>query len=408
MSPTKSKEEVHSSFSDEDNETSTNSSSLKNSLNNKNCIKSKHKINNKNSNKSANKSRSSGIAEVYEDNFMKEMKNLSLLLKEYNYIGMDTEFPGIVYSISSLTDDFYYKALKINVDSLKLIQLGITLSNDKGEYPSPIHTWQFNLEFDITKDKSSQSSISLLISSGINFNKMKKKGINHKKFFQRFQKLGFVLNPNIHWISFHGGYDFAYLLKYLLGNSLPNNEKDFTNILGLYFPNHYDIRILIKDNNNLKGSLNKLANYLDIQREGKIHQAGSDSLVTIQIFWKLIKSRYLTKDEILENKNVLYGIYKGKNNKETINYIQINQGHNNNKISNNSNIINNMNLNKNNDIVTNNLNNNLPYMPFANNNYNMFFNSCYPQMMVNRLYNNIGYNEIQMMNNRNNIFQYCC
>jgi CCR4-NOT transcription complex subunit 7/8 len=401
MSSTQAQEEEEkSNSSDEDNESSTNSSSLKNSLNKKS--NSEDKIINDNSNKIENENNASGIIEVYEDNFLQEMKNLSLLVKEYNYIGMDTEFPGIVYSLSSLTDDFYYKSLKLNVDSLKLIQVGITLSNEKGEYPKPIRTWQFNLEFDITKDKSSQSSMLLLISSGIDFKKMKKCGINQKKFVQQFQKLGLVLNPDIHWISFHGGYDFAYLLKYLIGNPLPNNEKEFTKLLGLFFPNHYDIRILIKDKSDLKGSLNKLASYLDVEREGKVHQAGSDSLVTIEVFWKLIKEGYITKEDILEDKNILYGILKGKDNKETINYTKINYRSNKtNKINNTYN--GNYTLNNN----INNLNANMPYMAYGNNIYNMCMNYCYPQMIVNGLYNNMGYNGIQMVNNRNNIVQYC-
>ena len=52
-------------------------------------------------------------------------------------------------------------------------------------------------------------------------------------------------------------------------------------ILGAFFPNHYDIKILVKEKYNLQGSLNKLAWYLGVIREGKMHQAGSDSLVTI-------------------------------------------------------------------------------------------------------------------------------
>ena len=401
MSSTQAQEEEEkSNSSDEDNESSTNSSSLKNSLNKKS--NSEDKIINDNSNKIENENNASGIIEVYEDNFLQEMKNLSLLVKEYNYIGMDTEFPGIVYSLSSLTDDFYYKSLKLNVDSLKLIQVGITLSNEKGEYPKPIRTWQFNLEFDITKDKSSQSSMLLLISSGIDFKKMKKCGINQKKFAQQFQKFGLVLNPDIHWISFHGGYDFAYLLKYLIGSPLPQSENEFTKILGLYFPNHYDIKVLVRDKNKLRGSLNKLAQYLYVEREGKIHQAGSDSLVTIEVFWKLIKEGYITKEDILEDKNILYGILKGKDNKETINYTKINYRSNKtNKINNTYN--GNYTLNNN----INNLNANMPYMAYGNNIYNMCMNYCYPQMIVNGLYNNMGYNGIQMVNNRNNIVQYC-
>ena len=398
MSEKKIGEEEKSISSDEDFESSTNSSSLKSSLNDKNTSKN---IDTNKLNKSIN---NSGIVEVYEDNFMQEMKNLTSLIKEYNYIGMDTEFPGIVYSLSSLTDDFYYKSLKLNVDSLKLIQLGITLSNEKGEFPTPNHTWQFNFEFDYTKDKWSQSSMNLLINSGIDFDKIKKCGINHKKFIEQFKNSGLVLNPNIHWISFHGSYDFAYLLSNLLHNSLPKNEKDFTQILGLFFPNHYDIRILVKNISYLKGSLNKLAYILKIEREGKIHQAGSDSLVTIKAFWKLISNECISKKQLIEQKNIIYGILKGKDNKETINYTKINYKCYNNMNMNGNNTVNNyLNNHK------NNMNNNLigNRIPFGNNTYNMCMNYCYPQIMVNAFYNNNGLNGIQMLNNRNNILQYC-
>ena len=391
MSQEEKEREEKSSSSDEDSPTDYSSQ--------KTSPKSKIILNNVSSDLSNESNYSSVIVEVYKDNFIQEMKNLSLLIKKYkyNYIGMDTEFPGTVYSLSTLTDDFYYKSLKLNVDSLKLIQLGITLSNEKGEYPTPHRTWQFNFEFDYTKDKWSQSSMHLLMSSGIDFNKMKKDGINHKKFIEQMKISGLVLNPDIHWISFHGSYDFAYLLSNLIDNSLPENEKDFTQLLGLFFPNHYDIKILVKDKNNLKGSLNKLANYLNVQREGKNHQAGSDSLVTIYSFWKLIKSDFVTKEELNEGKNILYGILRGKDNKETINYMKLNLGKNSNFIAKKNNI--NMNMNRNNCNF-----NNINYLPFRNNIYNINMNYFCPQMM--NLYNN-GFNGMQMMNNRNNLMQFC-
>ena len=391
MSKIKKGEEEKSLSTDEDNDSSTHSSTKKDSPLSKTIA---NNINSRN-----NLKNDSCIVEVYEENFNEEMKNISLLIKEYNYVGMDTEFPGIVYSLTNITDDFYYKSLKLNVDSLKLIQLGITLSNNKGEFPSPYHTWQFNFEFDYTKDKFSKSSMHLLMSSGIDFNKMKEKGINHKKFFEQFKTSGLVLNPNVNWVSFHGSYDFAYLLSNLLGNSLPKNEKDFTQILGLFFPNHYDIRILVKDKYYLKGGLNKLANSLDVERKGRNHQAGSDSLVTIDVFWKLYKNGLLTKDELVESKNILYGILKGKDDNETINYTKINLGRNKNINLNNSNKIN---FNRN--INYDNSKNNLAYLPYGNNICNMNMNYYYPQIMSN-LYNN-GFNGVQMMNNRNNIIQY--
>ena len=287
-----------------------------------------------------NSTNNSGIIEVYKENFMDEMKNLISLLNKYNYIGMDTEYPGIVFQVENYSNDFYYKSVKINVDSLKLIQLGITLSDSRGRFPYPYHTWQFNFEFDSEKDKNSQSSINLLINSGINFDELKKNGIEHKLFFEVFKTSGLVLNPKINWISFHGSYDFAYLLSNLLETPLPHKESEFTKLLGFYFPNHYDIKVLVKEKNKLRGSLNKLAQSLFVEREGKIHQAGSDSYVTINAFWKLINYKYISKEELLENKNILFGIYKGKDDEETINYTKLKEirrfnEYNNNQINNN-------------------------------------------------------------------------
>jgi len=266
-----------------------------------------------------------GIIEVYQDNFIQELINLSILLEDYNYIGMDTEFPGTVFSVDNMTDDFYYKTLRQNVNKLKLIQLGITLKNEKGEYPKnyPYHTWQFNLEFDKNKEPIHPSSLNLLKQSGIDFDNLKKKGISHKLFSQYFMVSDLVLNPDIHWVSFQGAYDFGYLLKFLLGTDLPEREEEFIGLLDLYFINYYDIRILVRGNENMQRGLNKLAEKLDVVRVGKIHQAGSDAMVTIDVFFKLKKSGFVNRQKLEELKNVVYGIGNGRDNTETINYTHI-------------------------------------------------------------------------------------
>lgn len=58
-----------------------------------------------------------------------------MLISDFNYISMDTEFPGIVNVPRSRSMDYEYQLVKINVDELKLIQLGITLFNSRGEVP---------------------------------------------------------------------------------------------------------------------------------------------------------------------------------------------------------------------------------------------------------------------------------
>ena len=250
---------------------------------------------------------SSPIKEVYASNFNEELKNIKSIIEEgeYTYIGMDTEFPGTIYNLQNLNNDFYYKTMKLNVESTKLIQLGITLSNKNGEFPKnvPYHTWQFNLQFDIDNDKYSEESINLLKNSGIDFENLKKNGINYKKFSSGLINSGLVLNPKIKWISYHGSYDFAYLLKIVRNEKFPDNENDFIDTLKLYFPIYYDIKMLLKDNDKyFHGGLNRLIYSLNIERKGIKHQAGSDSIATIEAFHLLIKNESISKKKLKKYK----------------------------------------------------------------------------------------------------------
>ena len=266
------------------------------------------------------------IKEVYSDNFIQEIKNISNYLADYPYVGMDTEFPGVIYPCPVATEEFYYAYTKVNVDKLKLIQLGITLTNDKGEYPPGTCTWQFNLNFDVEKDEHSNDSISMLYNSGIDFTLMKNKGIQHSLFAEYLIVSGLVLNDKITWICFNGSSDFAYLLKYLINGPLPQSEKDFIELVNLYFPNIYDIKYLVNDSETYKGGLNKLAKELEVERSGEIHQAGSDSQVTSDVFFRLVRNNVINQNELNEGKNVIYGIGEGNNMTETFNYTQFENG----------------------------------------------------------------------------------
>ena len=269
---------------------------------------------------------SSRIKEVYEDNFIQEIKSIANYLNNYPYVGMDTEFPGIVYPCPVCSDDFYYKFTKVNVDNLKLIQLGITLTNEKGEYPPNICTWQFNLKYDCENDGHSNESISMLCNSGIDFNLMKNKGIPHDIFAEYLITSGLVLNENITWICFNGISDFAYLLKLIINDFLPDEENKFNELLQIYFPNIYDIKYLVNDNEAYKGGLNRLAKELNVERNGEIHQAGSDSQVTSDVFFRLIKKNVINSNDLSNGKNIIYGIGDGADDTETFTYTQFAPG----------------------------------------------------------------------------------
>jgi CCR4-NOT transcription complex subunit 7/8 len=269
--------------------------------------------------------------------------------------------------------------MKLNVDSTKIIQLGITLTNEKGEYPQnlPYHTWQFNFKFDLKNDKFSEESINLLKSSGINFENLEKNGINQKKFVKELMNSALVLNPKVKWVSYHGAYDFAYLLKLLNRDILPNTEQEFIETLKVFIPEFFDIKMLIKDiDMYFNGGLNRLIYNLDIKRKGINHQAGSDSIATIESFHKLIKNESITQIKMEGYKNVLYGIGLGKDNKNTIKYI-------NNKCNN---IVNNLNVNN---VNEQKINNNTVF------NRNMMY------------FNNQSINQIKQINNACNNYMKC-
>ena len=104
-----------------------------------------------------------------------------------------------------------------------------------------------------------------------------------------------------------------------------------------------------------------------------------------------------------EKKNILFGISKGKDNEEAINYIKIDKQDNEVNLKNidNYNII----MNKGKNMNNNNYyyeNNNLYYMPINKNAYNIGMNYYYPQMKIKQINN--AFNYFQMFNN--NIVQY--
>lgn len=73
------------------------------------------------------------------------------------------------------------------------------------------------------------------------------------------------MNDDIKWISFHGGFDFAYIIRMLNNQSLPADEAGFYNLLTTYFPLFYDIKYMIRDISSMKGSgLNKIAGDLNV------------------------------------------------------------------------------------------------------------------------------------------------
>ncbi|CAN8247669.1 unnamed protein product [Cochlearia groenlandica] len=261
------------------------------------------------------------IREVWDDNLESEMALIREVVDDFPFVAMDTEFPGIVcrpVGTFKTNTDYHYETLKTNVNMLKMIQLGLTFSDENGNLPTSDSDnnnnnnkkhclWQFNFrEFDLKTDIFADDSIELLRQSGIDFAKNNRTGVDSRRFAELLMSSGIVLNENVHWVTFHSGYDFGYLLKLLTCKDLPETQKKFFEMINVYFPRVYDIKHLMKFCNSLHGGLNKLAEMLEVERVGICHQAGSDSLLTSCTFKKLKESFFVGSME--KYSGVLYGL----------------------------------------------------------------------------------------------------
>ncbi|KAF2240316.1 CAF1-domain-containing protein [Trematosphaeria pertusa] len=275
------------------------------------------------------------IRDVWRSNLHQEMDLLRSLVDQYPYISMDTEFPGVVARpIGDFNSkaSYHYQTVRCNVDLLKIIQLGVTLFSVQGDVP-PSHldasklsyqpkavqqyankiivcpcTWTFNFKFSLEDDMYNEESIQMLKKSGADFEKHASQGIDPEEFGSLLITSGMTLTEDVNWISFHSGYDFAYLIKMLTSKALPEDEEAYRKLVEIFFPRLLDVKYLWRHANNLvrrgvigsqatnilnnlgtKSGLQDLADELGCQRIGNSHTAGSDAWLTGTVFWELRK-----------------------------------------------------------------------------------------------------------------------
>jgi CCR4-NOT transcription complex subunit 7/8 len=252
------------------------------------------------------------IRNVWAENVEEEMYNIRELIDKYPYVAMDTEFPGVVAKpiTESYTTDYHYKSLKVNIDLLKIIQLGLSFADEDGNFAKGCPCWQFNFKFDLKDDMFAQDSIDLLVNSGISFDDHAKRGIEPLLFGELMMVSGLVLDDNVKWVTFHSGYDYGYLLKLLTTVDLPTDEKTFFETLRMYFPTIYDIKYMASLLDGHFGGLQKVADDLGCQRIGAEHQAGSDSLLTMAAYFALGRAKFLNSSGEIDDsryRNELFG-----------------------------------------------------------------------------------------------------
>jgi len=235
------------------------------------------------------------ICEVWAANFEEEFAKMLKVAKSSKYIAVDTEFPGFVREGRSEADDPIevrnYAALRENVNTLMLIQLGLAFADNSGEFGmegANCCCWQFNFKFNIHIDKYSRDSIQMLTAANVDWERHRREGISVVQFGDKLNASGMVKmikNMGIKWISFQGGYDFAFMLKLLTLWRMPETLEGFVSDLDEYFPHRCDLKVQLQLSKSV--GLSALAKQYDVQRYGQPHQAGSDALLTCSCFFKL-------------------------------------------------------------------------------------------------------------------------
>jgi CCR4-NOT transcription complex subunit 7/8 len=131
------------------------------------------------------------LREVWSHNLEEEFDVIRRLIEYYPFVAMDTvsplppsspppssiarpfqEYPGIVEVPKGRfksKQDFNYQNMRVNVNQLKLIQVGMTFVNERGELPPGNAVWQFNFHFNSRMDAMARDSGELLREAGIDF-----------------------------------------------------------------------------------------------------------------------------------------------------------------------------------------------------------------------------------------------
>lgn len=194
-------------------------------------------------------------------------------------LAFDVEFPGFLHQEPRMgARTVRYQVLRENVDRLRPIQLGVAVAGQDGVLRG---VWSFNLRFDVNVDLHSAKSVAFLRAAGIDFPRHAVEGIDAAALGQRLAASALV---GWHarapwWVTFSGFYDFGYLLRMLTRDKLPQNFGGFDITLSFFCPRRHELRDELPH-----GSLDSVARKHGLQRRGLAHTAGSDALLTLELF----------------------------------------------------------------------------------------------------------------------------
>ncbi|SCU77486.1 LANO_0A00496g1_1 [Lachancea nothofagi CBS 11611] len=268
------------------------------------------------------------VRDVWSNNLYAEFAQIRKLVDQYNVVSISTEFVGTIARPMGnfrSKNDYHYQTMRSNVDLLNPVQVGISISDARGNKPETgPSTWQFNFHFDVTQEMVSAESLELLKKSGVNFERHQNLGVTAFEFAQLVMDSGLV-SDDVTWVSYHAAYDFGFLVNMLMNNAMPNNKEDYVWWVHQFMPSFYDLNLINKfaqqqqqQQNQTQGqpqqqqpTLEAMADDIGIPRFPLFSSTAGQSLLALLTFTHLLKLRVPHPQlgpDLARYKNMIYGI----------------------------------------------------------------------------------------------------
>ncbi|RLM99116.1 putative CCR4-associated factor 1-10-like protein [Panicum miliaceum] len=261
----------------------------------------------------------SAVYDVWAETAQDAFVNITALLhrdSEVDYmIGIDSEFaiPDGVVSLGREppSANVHYEELCKMVNGGNLVQVGFAVADANFNV---LGVWQFNLQFQSSWRAPWHAGVAFLRDEAkLKLEEHASHGIPAAQFFYCLASSAMIRNPKITWISFMGYPDFGFLIRLLTRQeALPGDRFQFLNLFWELFPRSFDVRVFTKLGRCRKevihGGLAKVCETLQVERVGDAHHAGSDALLVVRCFHKMMTDSADFATQIPRYCGVLYGV----------------------------------------------------------------------------------------------------
>ncbi|XP_031473035.1 probable CCR4-associated factor 1 homolog 10 [Nymphaea colorata] len=252
--------------------------------------------------------KSAALRQVWEENFYREQEFIRQVVLRHNYVTVATRvipLPTAPSPASSPagatlpTSDENYAFFRQRANAMRLLQLGLTFSDEGGNLPKdPMtgerYTWEFNVKVAKSMDEIDAVFRQHLTEKGMDVDYNMKNAIHPDVLCIGLWCMDTLMKERIRWVVFSGWAAFSPLLNIMRAEEqLPERREAFLDLVKLYFPKFYEVRQLMSGC-GLSGTLEETANVLGAGvTDGEMfNQAGPDSLLTLLVFLGLRKRHF--------------------------------------------------------------------------------------------------------------------